>query len=326
LWRDGDRSRINWLTGGVGEGGAIAPEQSRRPRQSAVIVLLNAAAGGAVQMTDRIAARFHAAGCAAEIVTLQRGQDPAEAARAAAVRAPIVVAAGGDGTVSGVAAGLLGTTAVLGVLPLGTLNHFAKDLRLPLDLDQAVAAIAAGRVGHVDIGSVNDRLFINNASIGIYPSIVEVREQLRREGHRKWPAMALAIFRVLRRYRGVFVRIDADGRQLERRTPFVFVGNNEYEVDSIRLGGRTRLDGGRLFAYLAPRLRTREMPMLLARALIGRARQSGAFEILSAAELRVAVPNHRHVRVALDGEITRMTSPLHYRLQPGALRVILPPR
>jgi len=288
-------------------------------------VLLNAAAGGAAQMTDRIAARFLAAGCAAEIVTLQRGQDPAEAARAAAVRAPIVVAAGGDGTASGVAAGLLGTTAALGVLPLGTLNHFAKDLRLPLDLDGAVATIAAGRVGHVDVGSVNERVFINNSSIGIYPSIVEVREQLRLQGHRKWPAMALAMFRVLRRHRGIYVRIDADGRRVERRTPFVFVGNNEYEIDGIRLGGRARLDGGRLYAYLAPRLRSREMPMLLARSLVGRGRQSGAFEILSSAELLVAVPNHRHVRVSLDGEITRMTSPLHYRLRPGALAVILPP-
>ena len=268
---------------------------------------------------------FLAAGSEALIVELQRGQDPAEVARAASARTSIVVAAGGDGTVSRVAAGLVGTPAVLGVLPLGTLNHFAKDLRIPLDLEKAVATIAAPRVGRVDVGLVNDRVFLNNSSIGIYPSIIEAREELRRLGHRKWPAFALATYRVLRRYPGVFVRIEADGRQSVWRTPFVFVGNNEYELDGIRLGGRARLDGGQLFTYLAPRVRTRELPMLLARALLGRVRQSGAFEIVSAPEVWIDTPNARQVRVALDGEITTMTTPLHYRTCPGALKVLLPP-
>jgi diacylglycerol kinase family enzyme len=105
----------------------------------------------------------------------------------------------------------------------------------------------------------------------------------------------------------------------------VFVGNNEYEVDGIRLGSRARLDGGRLFAYLTPRVRARELPMLLARALLGRVRQSGAFEIVSAAELWIEMPKARRVRVALDGEITTMTTPLHYRTCPAALKVLLPP-
>lgn len=287
-------------------------------------VLLNPTAVGADELKADIAALFLAAGTEALIVDLKPGQDFAEVARAASAHTSIVVAAGGDGTVSRVAAGLVGTPAVLGVLPLGTLNHFAKDLRIPLDLEKAVATIAAPRVGSIDVGRVNDRVFLNNSSIGIYPSIIEAREDLRRLGHRKWPAFALATFRVLRRYRGVFVRIEADGRQSVWRTPFVFVGNNEYELDGIRLGGRTRLDGGRLFTYLAPRVRTREVPMLLARALLG-VRQSGAFEIVSAPELWIDMPNARHVRVALDGEITTMTTPLHYRTWPGALKVLLPP-
>jgi diacylglycerol kinase family enzyme len=290
-----------------------------------VTVLLNPAAGGADSLKADIAELFRAAGSDALIVELQRGRDPAEAARAASARTSIVVAAGGDGTVSGVAAGLVGTPAMLGVLPVGTLNHFAKDLRIPLDLEKAVATIVAPRVGSIDVGRVNDRVFLNNSSIGIYPSIIEAREELRHLGHRKWPAFALATFRVLRRYRGVLVRIEAEGRQSVWRTPFVFVGNNEYELEGIRLGGRARLDSGRLFTYLAPRVRTRELPMLLARALLGRVRQSGAFEIVSAAELWVDTPNARHVRVAIDGETTTMTTPLHYRMLPGALKVLLPP-
>jgi len=289
-----------------------------------VTVLLNPAAAGAGTLKEDVAELFRAAGSDALIVELGRGQDPAEAARAAGARASIVVAAGGDGTVSRVANGLIGTRAVLGVLPLGTLNHFAKDLRIPLDLEKAVATIASGRVGSIDVGRVNDRVFLNNSSIGIYPSIIDAREELRRQGHRKWAAFALATFRVLRRHRGVLVRIEAGGRQSARRTPFVFVGNNEYEVDGIRLGGRARLDGGRLFAYLTPRVRARELPMLLARALLGRVRQSGAFEIVSATELWIDTPRARRVRIALDGEITTMITPLHYRTCPAVLKVLLP--
>jgi diacylglycerol kinase family enzyme len=290
-----------------------------------ITVLLNPLAAGAAELEADIAALFLAAGSEARIVKLERGQDLATLARAASARTSIVVAAGGDGTVSGVAAGLVGTPAMLGVLPLGTLNHFAKDLDIPLDLEKAVASIAAQRVGRIDVGQVNGRVFLNNSSIGIYPSIVEAREELRRLGHRKWPAFAIATFRVLRRFRGVLVRIEIDGQQSVRRTPFVFVGNNAYELDGIRLGRRARLDGGRLFTYLAPRVRTRELPMLLARALLGRVRRSGAFEIVSGTELWIDTPRARHVRVALDGEITRMTTPLHYRTCPGALKVLLPP-
>jgi diacylglycerol kinase family enzyme len=290
-----------------------------------VTILLNPAAAGAGTLKEDIVELFRAAGSDALIVELRRGQDPAEAARIASARTSIVVAAGGDGTVSRVANGLIGTRAALGVLPLGTLNHFAKDLGIPLNLEKAVATIAAPRVGSIDVGQVNDRVFLNNSSIGIYPSIIEARDELRRRGHRKWAAFALATFRVLRRHRGVLVRIEANGRQSAWRTPFVFVGNNEYEVDGIRLGSRARLDGGRLFAYLTPRVRTRELPMLLARALLGRVRQSGAFEIVSAAELWIDTPKARRARVALDGEITTMTTPLHYRTCPAALKVLLPP-
>src|SRR4029079_17329759 len=159
------------------------------PLSSSVIVLLNAASGGAGPNEATIQAQFLVAGIEAEVVVLQPGQDPGEAARLVLDRAGIVVAAGGDGTVSGVAGALAGTSRVLGVLPVGTLNHFAKDLAIPLDLEGAVATIAGGRVASVDVGQVHDRVFVNNASIGVYPSIVETREELRRAGHGKWPAM-----------------------------------------------------------------------------------------------------------------------------------------
>jgi diacylglycerol kinase family enzyme len=187
-----------------------------------ITVILNAAAGtalGRLAMDAQIADLFRAAGRDdVEIVKLRDGQDPIAAARSASTRASIVVAAGGDGTVSSVATGIFQTQAALGILPLGTLNHFARDLRIPFDLSQAVAIVCAGRIGPVDVGQVNDHLFVNNSSIGIYPSIVDAREALRRQGHRKWPAMVIATARVLRRYRGVRVTIAAGGRRRTQST------------------------------------------------------------------------------------------------------------
>jgi diacylglycerol kinase family enzyme len=293
-----------------------------------IAVLLNPAAGtasGRPKIAADLAEMFRALGQEAEIVQLSRGEDPLEAARSASTRFTIVVAAGGDGTVCGVAAGLAGAPAALGILPLGTLNHFAKDLRIPLDLQKAVAVVAAGHTARVDAGLVNGSVFVNNSSIGIYPSIVDAREALRAQGRRKWPAMAIATFRVLRRYRGVKVTVEIDGRRHTRRTPFVFVGNNEYTIDGIRLGSRARLDEGTLFVYLAPRLRARDLPLLLAKALAGRARQSGEFEIVRAGELWIDKSRAgRAQHVALDGEVRIMNTPLHYQARPGALRVVVP--
>ena len=294
---------------------------------ASIVVIVNGRAGSATTpgIDTRIAELVLEAGHDADIITLQPGEDPAAAARKASAHASIVVAAGGDGTVSSVAAGLIDSTAALGVLPLGTLNHFAKALHIPSDLPTAVAVVAAGRIGHVDAGQVNDDVFVNNSSIGIYPSIVDAREALRSQGHGKWPAMAIATFRILRRYRGVRVSIEVDGRRRTWRTPFVFVGNNEYAIDGVRLGERMRLDEGKLFVYLAPRVRARDLPLLLAKALLGRARQSGDFEIVPAAELWIEMSKTRRLRVAIDGEIRKMHTPLHYRSRTMALRVVLPP-
>ena len=294
---------------------------------ASIAVIVNSRAGGSNRRRDvhtELRDLFRQAGHDPEIITLREREDPSAAARDASARASIVVAAGGDGTVSAVASGLTGSHAALGILPIGTLNHFARDLRIPFDVPQAVAVIAAGHSVPVDVGEVNDVLFVNNSSIGIYPNIVDAREQLRREGHAKWPAMAIATVRILRRYRGVRVTIDMGGRRRTWRTPFVFVGNNEYTIDGPRLGGRVRLDGGRLFVYLSPRLRARELPLLLLKAMFGRAKQSGDFEIVPATELWIGLSRTHRLRVAADGEVRKMVTPLHYRVRAGALRVVVP--
>jgi diacylglycerol kinase family enzyme len=294
---------------------------------SSIAIVLNAAAGSLAArdgVETELRDLFHAVGRDAEIVPVQPGQSPTEAARDASTHAAIVVAAGGDGTVSSVAAGIIGSPAALGVLPLGTLNHFAKDVHIPLDLREAVAVVAAGHIGTVDVGTVNDRIFINNSSIGVYPDIVQEREALRQRGHRKWPAMAIATMRVLRRDPGMTVRIEVAAQARNWRTPFVVVGNNEYAIDGLRVGARTRLDAGMLFVYVSPRTRTRDLPVLLAKALAGRASRSGAFEIIAAAAATIDTRRARYIPVATDGEVATLRTPLLYRSHPGALRVVLP--
>jgi diacylglycerol kinase family enzyme len=304
---------------------AAAAELQAAPDTSAITVVLNPVAASSRGRIAEIARLFSAAGLDAEIVETGAGRDPAaDAARAVSAHASVVVAAGGDGTVSRVAAGVVGTGAALGVLPLGTLNHFAKDVGIPLDLRKAVDVIARRHVRRIDAAQVNDRVFVNNSSIGIYPSIVEQRDELRHRGYPKWPAFAVATFRVLRQYRGVHVRMTHGDRLSTWRTPFVFVGNNEYVIDGWPLGTRLRMDGGQLFAYLAPRTHTRALPLLFARALAGRGRRSGEFQVVSSDELWIDTPRARRIRVSLDGETMVMRTPLHYRICPGALTVVVP--
>jgi diacylglycerol kinase family enzyme len=296
------------------------------PQPPSIVVILNPAAGDKTQAKTQSEVNdlFRTFGYEPEVVLLRADQTPEVAARAASARASIVVAGGGDGTVSGVAAGVMGTQAALGILPLGTFNHFAKDLHIPLDLRAAVEVIVAQHLDRVDVGEVNGHVFINNSSIGIYPNIVEEREALRRRGHRKWPAMAIATFRVVRRHRGVTVRIKVDGVERTWRTPFVFVGNNEYAIDGVGLGARTRLDEGTLYAYLTPRTRARYLPVLVVKALLGRASQSGEFEIVPATELTIDMPRTRRIHVAVDGEVSTMIAPLRYRACPRSLPVVIP--
>jgi diacylglycerol kinase family enzyme len=292
-------------------------------------VIINGAAGTALGQEDagRAAAEaFEACGVGVNISVARGGEELEQAARRALSNGALaLVAGGGDGTISALASLVVGTEKALGVLPLGTLNHFAKDLRIPLELGEAAAVVCDGHVARVDAGEVNGRVFINNSSLGLYPRIVRRREKMQaRDGSGKWSAFARATLAVLRRYPFLRVRLNADGREIVRLTPFVLVGNNEYEVDGLSLGGRRRLDSGRLSLYVAHRTGRLGLLWLAVRALFGRLREARDFDALSAEEIWVGTPRPRKLPVAIDGEVTLMKTPLRYRALPGALRVIVP--
>ena len=235
----------------------------------------------------------------------------------------IVVAAGGDGTVSTVAGALVGTPKKLGVLPVGTLNHFAKDLHIPLDLEDALRTIADRHVIAVDIGEVNGRIFINNSSLGLYPNIVQERQKQERLGWGKWPAFVWAAVAVLRRYPLVDVRLMIRGAELHCRTPFVFVGNNKYAMEGFHIGARERLDSGELSLYITNRTGRLALIRLALRALVGGLRNEKDFAAMTTQEVWITTP-HRRLQVAADGEVANMLPPLHYRVHPRTLQVIVP--
>jgi len=293
-----------------------------------IVALLNAGSGGGhdASLAETVRGLLEGEGAEVEVRQIAAGADvDSEIAAAKATRPDVMVAGGGDGTVSAVAAALVDSDIVLGVLPLGTLNHFAKDLGVPLGLEAAARAIAGGRSVSIDVGEVNGRVFINNSSLGLYPEIVRDREQQqRRLGRGKWPALAWASLAAFRRYAFLRVKLRIDGTDHLRRTPFVFVGNNEYRMEGFSIGERAgSLADGQLSVYFAQRPGRLRLLALALRALAGRLKQARDFEALLTADF-VIESRHRRLRVATDGEITEMQTPLRYRIRPASLRVAVP--
>src|SRR4029450_6264872 len=165
---------------------------------ASVHVILNPLAGTHARapedLPQQLDALFKAQGISPRIALARRGAEVRKLAWSAVRElSQLVIAGGGDGTVNTVAAALVGTEVVLGVLPLGTLNHFAKDLGLPLELGGAVQTIGAGHTVRIDVGEVNGQMFLNNSSLGLYPRIVRHRQkQTERLGRGKWPAFLWA--------------------------------------------------------------------------------------------------------------------------------------
>jgi diacylglycerol kinase family enzyme len=267
---------------------------------------------------------FSDSGIAAKILIAQTGRDVAALARAArSSESEVVVAAGGDGTINTVASAIVSTDKILGVLPLGTLNHFAQDLHIPLVLDDAVRVLLAGHRATIDVGDVNGHIFVNNSSLGLYPRIVHERVRQQRLGHGKWPAFAWAALSVFRRYPFLDVQLMVQGSRIRSRTPFVFIGNNEYLMEGFKIGRRQRLDGGVLSLYITRRIGRLGLIRLALRALLGFLRNEKDFLAMTTAEATIAT-RRRHVHVALDGEVKMIETPLNYRVRSGALPVIVP--
>lgn len=303
-----------------------------------VIVNAGAGTGHDDERARELRGKLQDAGLDAELTLAHGGEELIAAARRAREEgARLVVAGGGDGSVNAVASQLIDAAAApsgsahgtiggirFGVLPMGTLNHFAKDLGIPLDLDAAIRNLAEGVPVRVDAGAVNGRVFLNNSGLGLYPDIVRDREkQQNRLGRGKWPAALWASLAALRRYPFLSIRLDVGGERLARRTPFVFIGNNAYTMQGLAVGARERLDAGTLSLYVAQHPTRFGLLRFALDALRGRLGETRDFDVLEADAFEIDTHRSR-LRVATDGEVTVMTPPLRYRSLPGALEVLVP--
>jgi len=294
------------------------------------IVLLNPSAGSlfvrkAAHDVERVGLAFAAAGLAAE-VELIRGEDLEPVARRAARRhVDMVVVGGGDGSVGAAAAALADTGTPLGILPFGTLNHFARDVGVPFHLDEAVAVLAAGHVLSVDVAEVNGLVFVNNSMVGAYPLLVEERETHRRHRHTgKLRAGAHAFASVTRRLPSVTMQISTGDTSTRFDTSLLVIGNNRYATGVLGFGRRAALDGGLLSVYATHGRRRRHAALSLARLVTGRPEAANLLQAAAVPAITVTVADPS-VKVSADGEVRHLRSPLHYRIRPRALRVVAPP-
>lgn len=300
-----------------------------KPRR--VGVLLNAASGSA-EDCDKLRASLESAFASVDIAAefavftgdgLRAGTERVlEKAKAGELDA--IAVGGGDGTISTVANVLAGTNVRLGIIPTGTLNHFAKDLKIPMAIEEAVAVIGAGHSRSVDVADVNGRIFINNSSIGLYPYLVLDRTRRQRgSGLPKWLAMIPAGFRALRYFPIHRLSIHAPDGAETHRSPCVFIGNNEYRIDGRSLGTRDRLDEGRLYVYVAKQKSRMALLWLACRSILGLLNQQQDLRALALPAVEID-SHHGRILVAFDGEIEIMRSPLHYCIKPEALQVFAP--
>jgi diacylglycerol kinase family enzyme len=291
----------------------------------AIPVIINAHSHSGANHVDKVRDALAAAGIEARLHVVDEPAHLDETiARALAERPPCIVAAGGDGTINAVAQQAIAAGVPLAVLPAGTLNHFARDLKLPDTLEDAARVIALGYVRQVDVGEVNGRLFLNNSSLGLYASMVQQRERLQsRNGFGKWRALVHAGWSVLRHPRTFAAVLEADGRTLRRRTPFVFVGNNDYTVQGPHAGARSTLDDGLLSVYVLRPSGPWGLIALAVRALFGRLLKGRDLDAIRATEI-VIESHHAQARVARDGEVEVTDTPVRFRLRPRALQVIAP--
>jgi diacylglycerol kinase family enzyme len=299
------------------------------PTTRPVPILINREGGTArsagEDLADTVETACKAVGMVADIQLLPGAE--MGAAIDAAIGQPLIVVGGGDGTLRSAASAIVkaGAATTLGILPLGTHNHLAKQLVIPADIAAAIEVAANGRRRRIDVAEVNDTIFLNNASIGLYPLLVRTREaEQERHGLPKWLANGVAARAVLRRLKHHLLRIDIAGTEQSVRTPLLFVGNNVYSLDGGKVGQRDALDDGELSIFAVASTTRLSALWFALRTLAGRADPDRDFAALATARELAVSAHSSDLHVALDGELEALQSPLHFTIRPLALEVAVP--
>lgn len=283
----------------------------------------NSASGKGIASLEDIEARLE--GHSIDLVELVKGMDVAADVRERQARGQrLFIAGGGDGTVHHVVQALVNTDSALGIVPLGTFNHLARDLHLPEEWDEALEVALHGEDRHVDVGRVNGVYFANNMSLGLYPQVVLYRERMRRRVG-KWIAYPLALLVALRRLSKLSMTVEAPPNLEVVHTRLFFVSANPYNLSHLGIiAPRDNLEGGRLAVYWLPES---FFGRRLFRALFRYARGGGAkidkLRRLQTDSLRVH-SSHNSMRIGIDGELKRLKPPLQIAVARRALLVKVP--
>src|SRR5216684_6729082 len=212
----------------------------------------------------------------------------------------LFVAAGGDGTINSIIQPLIHTDAILGVIPVGSYNHFAKDLGIPLSWREALEVVFSGATRPIDTARINERFFVNNISMGLYPELVARREEKGRD-YPRWKARLYAAFATLQKYPHIAVTLESEHHQEVIRTHMLMISNNGYDLS--RLG------------IQAPRL---ALTRFVAHYLAGRVRETPGFRSFRTSRVKVDSPK-QHLHLGVDGEVATMETPLVITTVPQSL-------
>ena len=311
---------------------AQAPANSA---DTALFVIFNPGSGAEdiAAQRRRIEEGCAAAGRTLHLLTVDSTQQLdaliAEAVAAARACDGIVVAAGGDGTINAVAQAVLGSGCAFGVLPQGTFNYFSRAHHIPFDTSEALQVLLSEQPQAVQVGLVNDRVFLVNASLGLYPQLLEERENWKHYlGRNRFVAFVAAFFTLMGGYRTLRLQVSTPQVQRKLRTPTLFVGNNALQMEQLGLPLAQDIDRGELAAIVLKPVRRLAMLGLLLRGALGQLGTSGRLLSFPVTRLDVTTAwpfRGRRIKVATDGEIRWLQLPLDFRVSPQPLFLIRPP-
>lgn len=235
----------------------------------------------------------------------------------------LFIAAGGDGTIHHVMQAVAQTDVALAVIPTGTYNHFARDLGIPLEWEQALEVALNGQRRQVDVARINDRYFVNNVSLGLYPELVARREERGRD-YPRWKARLYAFYVTMRKYKHVTLTIEADTVHESVRTHVFMVSNNSYDLERVGIEApRNTLTEGRLSVYWLPHTSRLRLMRFVTRYMRGRVRQIPGFRSFRTTHMRVQAAKPL-LRVGIDGELFTLPAPLVITSFPRSLTVMVP--
>jgi len=272
------------------------------------------------------------AGRAYRINVVEKPKQLPEIARATVAEARgsggIVVACGGDGTINTVAQATLGSGCAFGVLPQGTFNYFGRRHGIPADIASAARVLVTARPHPVQVGLVNDRVFLVNASLGLYPRLLEDREAWKHQlGRSRLVAVVAGAWSLFRHRRQLHISVERPGETLRVRTPTLFVGNNSLQLTEIGVPLAHAVDNGELAAIVLRPVNDLAMLWLLLKGAFGQLGDadnvmSSSFQTLSVRRLKLL--RVRGIKVATDGEVSRLREPLLFRVSPEPLYLLKP--